>query len=302
MPFRVKETLPPSPTVQIFFSGLILLLPDSTGSACDVAIHRRSPEHHLTIEVREKMRGAVGTTTDRIIMRHVGPLEFDALINVPSAIEGVRKYIPTESFDRAATGPEPHPNDFRWIIDLASDTEFHGPTLNRDRIDNAGVNPHIRITDGVFYTARKTDPTEVKITRKKGRKLDNETQGPILPDLPLRSIAAIIGANIYLNDTNKMELTWRENGERRTLRLSKPPAASAVDHYEIYIINDPLFTDPTQQFPTHDEFEEFYKVVDVFKSARFALAVEMITQGGGGAPPPSLGTPTIPCMPITHGG
>jgi hypothetical protein len=285
----------PAPTVKIFFSGLLLLEPDEAGSVCDVGVHRSSPAHTFSIEVREKHQDT--NIPDIVKMRHVGPVEFGSvtspttgepigiLIDVASETSaGVRKFCPTDVFNR--TGQDTDPRDLRWAIDFASD-EFHGHRLDTDAF---GLKPGIQITDAVFYTALRTDEAKTSVTR---------IGGVSLPDpADFHRIAAIIGANIYLSEGSKVTLDWRENGEPQHLELPKPDVSGI--YYEIYIINDPPYTDE-QKPATHDEFKEYYKVIqDVPTGEQFDLIIE--PRGPASPQPPSLGTPTIPCMSGMNGG
>jgi hypothetical protein len=281
MPFREALVLPPNPTVRIFLQGQLLLEPNASGSRCDLGVNRCAPDHRFSMEVRQKMTDP--DSPDIILMRHVGPLmhggfEMEA---DPPGIDGVQKFVPADVFLRVAN--QGHPRDFRWIVDLAN-TEFHNGRLT---VNGTATEPNIRIRDGIFYTALRSDPTRVRVTRKGGN----------LPDLQNFRIASMIGVNIYLRPGKAFKLSCRQNGVEQILRLEKPENGSEIKSYEIWINNDPLYVDPNSS-PVHSELAQYYRVIDSVEVAGVAAAdfkrFDLEFDRVAGSP---LGTPTIPCMP-----
>lgn len=284
------SSLPLDPTVKIILQGHLILEPESDGSKCNVGISRCSPDHTFSIEVREKMKD--GSAPDIIRMRNRGMLEpYGVRINLyPPSIEGIRMYTPGD-FDRSY--PNSDPNDFRWIVDLAS-REFHNNPLE---VDGPGTQPRITIHDGLFYTLATTDPNLVKVTRTGGG----------LDPLPLYRIALLLGVNIY---GYEVSLKFAKDGVVKELRMKRQPST----YYEVWINNDPSFSnpDPTdQELATHRELREYYRAINglivpdpedpgVFITdpyfERFELQFERLRGQ------PGLGSPTIPCMPIGNGG
>ena len=289
MPYKDSTTLPDDPTVKIFLQGQLILEPQDNFT-CDIGVNRCAPSHELSIEVRQRMRNP--DSPDIILMRQLGKLEPSGVeIDVePTSANGVKRFVPSVQFarDQNADG-----GDFRWLVDLTS-AEFHDAEVV---VNGNDTEPNIKIRDGIFYTALRTDPTVVTVTRTGGDK----------PDLDLYRVAALVGVNIYLpDDTVKFKLTFTQNGERQNMVLAKPPAASGIKCYEIRINNDPLYIDPTLDLATHQELKEYYKVIDgVFVDdepvdfKRFELLFGR--PAARGAETPDLGTPTIPCMPIGGG-
>jgi hypothetical protein len=215
---------------------------------------------------------------DIILMRHLGTLEPEDL-TIQAGNEGVTRFVPDLPFG--------HPNDFRWLIDLAG-PNFHDCDVV---IDGTGTEPNVIIKDGLFYTAARTDESKLRVTRNGGGK----------NPLPLGAVAAIVGVNIYLRG-QKLTLTWTQDGEEETLILPLSDAPPNVSDYEIRIVNDPPYVDPESDVSDHDEFKEYYKVVekliidgnDVEDFPHFKLKFEKLRR-------PGLGSPTIPCMPIGNG-
>jgi hypothetical protein len=296
MPFRNSDlpTLPNSPTVKVFLQGQLILEPARDGSKCDVGINRCTPDHHFSIEVRQRMINS--QRPDVILMRHLGTLEGLGIeIDlVPASINGVRKFVPTEEFKRDAKLPDdsPEAQDLRWMVDLANE-EFHNAELI---VNGNGTSPNIQIKDGLFYSAMRTDEN-LSVTRTGG--------GEGTAELELHRVASIVGVNIY---GDKVILRFTNNGKNEKLELAK----TRDSFYEIRVINDPPFIDPKldpSTLPTHRELKEYYKVIDalvvpdpeepgevkeITDFPRFELRLKKNDM-------PNLGSPTIPCMPVGSG-
>ena len=301
MPFNPTQNLDPNPDVRIFFSGLLMLKP-SENDSCEVFVHSSAPRHYLTIEVRRKQTGR----PDEVMMRHVGPLSFMENPNSNTdPIHGmeIRKVSESElggggvkSFDPTEPQPEGAPDRLSLAIDLAG-AKFHNgnPPLRRDGterfldVDPLGARPSILLTDGTLYTAAKTRP-ELTLTLK-------DTNGKTVRDLD--PFASLIGAGISLDGESIVTVAWSQQGKRETLSLVKKPGT----YYEIYIINDPLFENdsiPTPDNPKHDEFKEYYKVLQVPSDRQFRLDVKLPDPAA--AAPADRGSTRTPCMSVILGG
>lgn len=288
MPFNTTPAFPPEdpgPDVQIFLHGLLMLRPDQKGTVCEVGVHRLSLQHKLSVEVRVK-----GTVPpDPPLLRLAGTLDSDGLIIgvstgnvVGDASHGVSKFISSAGeLDR--NDPSSNPSDFRWSLDLQKLDPKQPPMLVMD----SGISPSIKIMDGLFFTARRTNPADVEV------KLTNVGN----PDIPLNSVARIIGANIYLQKGEQLMLKWFGEGETKTLIL---PKKKAIDRPAlIYIDNSPALM-PSQ--PDHSEFAEYFKVITNATTAtrQFDVAFQLIGNGVLGGIP--HGTDRAPCMPAVVGG
>lgn len=284
MPFTPTGDLPENPAVRIFFSGLMILEPTADGKSCEVFVHRSAPAHHLTIEVRRKR----ASFPDEIMMRHVGPLTFGVTLSedpdarpihgffihkVTDGEKGVRRYNPVEPPQQGM------PESLGLAIDMEG-AQFHNGSVGP--VDELGGRPSIFLDDGTFYTAAKTRP-ELEIKLKKNG----------APDQPLAPFASLIGANIYLDDNSSAVLRFRHQGRFETLELTNPaPGVS----YEIYIVNDPLYENDSEDEPKHDEFKEYYKILpDVPTSEQFRL-------DSSTPPQAERGTTKAPCMSVLIGG
>jgi len=283
MPFTPVQELPEgSPSVRIFLTGQLILQPNDTSDTCEVFVNRSAPNHHLTIEVREKFAGE----PDFILMRHHGPLEFYDPDDLVSGLEISRERPenstePPSKVAKYNGPPTPYGEALNLAIDLTRQGFHAGKKLP---IDHQCARPSIMIKDGIFHTAAKTSEN-IEVKLKKGEKA--------VRDLP--AFASVIGANIYLKEGEKLHIAWREMGMSRTLSLKKPAAGVS---YEVYIINDPLYDDPEEAI-AHDEFAEYYKILPSVNTAdRLKLEVKVLAP----VPDDPRGSARTPCMPVVVGG
>jgi hypothetical protein len=279
MPFNIVTTLPPaSPSLTVFFRGLLILSPNADGT-CSVGVHYKSAGHALWIDV-----DVVDLTDPQNPIRTnlfsvPGPLKVrDFLIEVdPPTNNGVTKYVPTVTDDQ----------DFSLVLDPAGPV-FHNQTLT---LDPTGTKYGIHLTEGVLHTARRTKESDVTIKRVWGNK----------PDLDLHSIASLVGANIYLDNGSSVVLSWDQRGTQ-TVPLPKPPSNFK---YEVVVYNDP---DPPNPNP-HSEFKEYYKVLRKSSGAQFPpgeqfdLDITPHTLAHGALLKfTPFASDRIPCMAVNNGG
>lgn len=269
MPFTPTATLDPGPDVKIFFTGL-LILESLSNNTCEVYVNRRSPDHHLSIEVRRKQAGQ----PDVIMMRHIGPLAYTApvppgtpprygfAIRVSPNPVGIQGYNGGSTAEGKSLGLAF--NMFR-IHDVATGL-----------VEPMGGRPSILINEGVFYSAATF--TRGAILQKKR----NGSQPKSQPEF-----TNIIGANIYLTAGRVVTLSWRQNGRDVLLNLEK----SATNTYEIYINNEPLYEDESPTVPfVHDEFAEYYKILPAIPlDEQFTLTFPQPQN-------PDRGSTRAPCM------
>jgi hypothetical protein len=286
MPFNTTQVFPseePGPDVQIFLHGLLLLRPDENSKVCEVGVHRLSLQHKLSVEVRVK-----GTVPpDPPLLRLAGTLDSAGLIIgvttgdvVGDASLGVSKFV-TDNGELDHDDPNNDERDFRWALDLQKLDPQQPPMLLMTR----GISPTIKIMDGLFYTARRTNPSDVEVI------LTNVGNA----DRPLKSVARIIGANVYLKDGEQLILKWFGEGETKTLTI---PKKKAIDRPAlIYIDNSPALM-PSQ--PDHSEFAEYFKVITNTTAATRRFNVDFRLKGGNGGV--SHGTDRAPCMSAVVGG
>jgi len=286
MPFTQVPELPNQPpTVRIFLTGQLMLQPDAESKSCEVFVNRSAPNHQLTVEVREKRPGQ----PDAILMRHHGPLEFrqaeapvdGLLIKRIAFSETEGTFVPAGSIGMYTGAATQFGEALNLAIDLRSEG-FH--PSNEMKVDFDSARPSILIQDGIFHTAFKFSPANVKVKLTRGTE----------PPRPLEPFASLIGANIYLNANEFLVMNWRDLGLSRTLSL-KPKTDGTT--YEVYIINDPLYENEEEP-KGHDELAQYYKVLPSVSTAdRFKMEVEFTQPVAG-----DRGTSKSPCMPVVVGG
>jgi hypothetical protein len=270
MPLTPTDTLPPNPDVRIFFSGLMIIDADNAGETCEVFVNRAALNHHFSVVVREKRIDR----PDVVLMRL--PCEFsflpDLTGNQTVGLEILAN--PHKGLAMYTGAPQPDGSEtFRLAIDLES-TMFHGKSIEVDE----GGRPSILLNSGIFYAAERTMPQMV-INLKRGGSVQQ-----------LGSFANLIGANISLGDKETLTIRWLDVGVVRALQLKRKEGST----YEIYINNDPLFVDP-EAGEAHDEFKEYYKILDsIPPEERFELKVDPKSS--------PKGTPRTLCMTVVKGG
>lgn len=285
MPFtQVSEMPSQTPTVRIFLTGQLMLQPDAESKSCEVFVNRSAPNHHLTVEVREKRPGQ----PDAILMRHHGPLEF----REPNSVDGLLikhiafsdetgELVPAGNMGMYTGAPTAFGEALSLAIDLRGEG-FH--PSNEMRVDFDSARPSILIQDGIFHTAFKFSPEKIKVKLARGTEKRD-----------LEPFASLIGANVYLNAGEFLVINWRDLGLSKTLSLTKPKQDETT--YEIYIINDPLFEDEEEP-KAHDELAQYYKVLpSVATEDRFKMEVEFVQPVAS-----DKGTSKSPCMPVLVSG
>jgi hypothetical protein len=287
MPFKPKlfsEMPGGTPDVLIVFHGQLLLRSEN-GTDCEVGVNPIASSHNLSIEARMKRRNA----TDRIRMRHLGPLHFRPSEGMSISVAGnmaqpsAFKLVTLEPIDyEHGTGRE---DDFRWILNLEGGL-FHGEELHPAVFPSQNV---IRLQEGEYYfrTAARSEP-RYQYRRMNGNK----------PEFVFRTIGGIASASVFLQENQAVVLRWQDGTRERdrTLTLSK----MADTFYEIYIENTPLFLDEPRQadLPNMDELAEYYKVIPQIPAGnrRFKLVPELYPGEG------DRGSPDIPCQVMTLDG
>lgn len=268
MTFTPVFTLDPNPVVRVLFSGLSIIKPEANGSTCEAFVHRTALDHVASIEIRLKR-----PNQNDVVIARIGPLEFavtapgapainHGFLLVTTQAEGIRGY------DGSPTA------EGQSLLHLGAIDLFN---LHRGKtaVDAPVGRPSIFMNDAVFYSAEMTDPELIIDLYRNGVKV-----GPMTP------FASLIGANIY----NPTTATWREHGNVRTIKLNPLPNGA---HYEIYVINDPLFQPPLLPGEQpHDELQEYYKLLSqVPQGEQFHMVFVHI-------PVDDRGSTRTPCMTV----
>ena len=280
--------------VQIIFDGQLMMRSD--GQGCDVAVNPIATGHTLSIEARIKRDGE----TDRIAMRHLGPLNFR--LSSEGQPEGMRIEVVGGAAPAApaafklvtANGPldlknpaeGTRPDDFRWMLNLEG-PQFHNAVLNAPIFGSQNV---IRLRNGEYY---------FRTAARVGRRFRYRRSGGGQGEATFGSIGVVAAASVFLADSQALVMHWQDGTREddRVLTLDKVPGT----HYEIYIENSPLFLDPPTpaELASRDELIEYYKLlpgVPAFPlGRRFRLVPEPAPVPDDG----DLGSPSVPCQVVT---
>lgn len=263
MPFTPSKTLDPNASVRIFFIGLNILAA-TEDNKCQVYVHKTSPPHTLSIEVRRKRKGK----PDVLMMRHLGKLNSVGLDPKNGLLIHTNLGEGVETGVQAYNGDEESPEGFR-LSDAFSLKKLLGVTPD---IDPKGALPGISINHGTFYTADKFT----------GRAKINKNDGTVTE---LTEVPTILGANIYLspqNDEHAVTLIWRQQGADVHL----PLVPSRDSSYEIYIINEPLFVPDEPTSLRHGEFTEYFKILrNVPRNQQFEIEFIDVPERGSNRTP-----------------
>ena len=278
MAFKPVNDLPPNPNVRIFFVGQLILEPLINAQACEVYINRSAPDHHLSIEVRQKKINR----PDEIVMRHFGPLPFTHIqrgvpprhgmfIEVVDSAPTPTPPPPPRPLVHAYNGANPSPEGEE--LDLALNM-FRIHDVACDPVEPIGGRPSILIKGCTFYTA-DTFPAGATLRKRRSGAWPK----------PQPKFAGIIAANFYLTATQRVVMRWQLNGRDILFPFPKLPGQT----HEIYVSNEPLFQEESIQSPfSHDEFGEFYKILrNVPNHEQFVLEI-----------PPDRGSLRTPCMSV----
>ena len=289
MPFRPKlfTDMPAgTPDVLIVFHGQMLLRSED-GTNCEVGINPIASNHVLSVEARMKRADA----TDRVRMRHLGPLHFRPSEGMSISVAGnmaapaAFKLVTLDPIDYV-NGTGTREDDFRWILNLEGGL-FHGDELNPPIFPSQNV---IKLHDGEYYfrTAARSEP-RYQYRRMNGGK----------PETIFRFIGAIASASVFLQENQGLVIRWQDGTQERDRTLTLSKMADTV--YEVYIENTPLFLDEPRQadLPNFDELVQYYKVIPQIPptpNRRFKLVPELRP---GEA---DQGSPEIPCQVMTLDG
>jgi len=272
MPFTPQPTLPPDPSVRIFWIGLNILA-EGPDNGCQTFVDHISKPHKLSIEVRRKRHGK----PDQLMMRHLGPLVFTGAD--PDHKQGliIQTDIPAnQKRVTAYDGTEPSDQGFR----LSDTFKLTDHLSTKPKVIEASALPGILVDNGVLYTADKVT-VKAQLKPTSGTPTD------------LTEVSTIIGCNIYLDPAvpgQMVSLFWKQEGKEVHLPLKQSPNFS----YEIYIINEPLFEENSPGPPTHGEFTEYFKILSNVKPGE-EFEIEFLEDI------PDKGSTRTPCLSILLG-
>lgn len=291
------SALKPDPQVTLYFSGLILMAYRNQDkiNRMEAGVHSTAPDHQFKIIVEKITRTGISIfeTGFDPTSSGAGTIEFNLFNDQGGPANPSVNFYQNNPFDRDRFskffgnddfGPVSIDDlrDFRWVIDFESH-HLHNRPLN---VDHTALTPRIHINNGTFYTARRTSTTFNRIRVENGDpKICN-----------FGGVAHVIGVNVHYDATQYARLKISDE-IILTLRYE------AGTHYKVAFINDP--TD--QDDPDHNDFKEYYSVIDVDEAEQFNLCPfgdepedclernKSQTTQNKRPDPPSGGTDRVPC-------
>lgn len=137
----IGNSLPETPTIQMFFSGIMGFRYDAQNQKCEIGIHHGSATHKLKVKVEENPNRTIYETP---------PSGFGVRTTIEFGILGKPSNV---SFFQVGsqlnrTNRNTNSNDFRWLFDVEDD-DFYGFRLPlKERV----YRKKLTIGNGVFYT------------------------------------------------------------------------------------------------------------------------------------------------------
>jgi len=226
--------------VTVSFAGL-LALRSGAGESLEIGVHRFSRVHTFQVMLVVKKPNR----PPRLIRLLTGPLTADLEMSVvPNPATRFRVFASAaaaDPFDRSANPADNNELslDYRWA--------FNARSLPRhETVDfNNGGQPIAKLNTGVLYTSTLTRPSlQLK-----------QVCGGVETDL--HRIAADLAVAIDLTGSSKFLIAWSELGEVQEPVVLPRPGDPAGTLYSVVLLNDPPMSNP----PTHDELNEYYKIL-----------------------------------------
>lgn len=197
---ETPNVIPHGANVILGFHGLMCFCHrhNHADKNCEIGIYNGSPDHKLSITVY-----AVAPSFDppysmdmRPYFKVAGPFGTDETGNEKNEVVqfDVEKPVVSGVKYFQEGGPRDDPHNFRLILDLEGDF-YPGVELKKMK-DLFG--PRLRVDHGLFYTLC---PSRTKFSR-----VEVNTPGDLTP---LGSVARMVGANIYLQDSGSVTLKMK---------------------------------------------------------------------------------------------
>lgn len=269
MTFPITHDLPfTMPFLTVNFSGL-LLLKATSGTTCEIGIHRKSPPHNLEIALDVTFPDGTILPTEKLVTGHLQGKWFSLNATLPTQ-PGVWAYQADYPFYRSKGTDDTY--DFRWSVDLEGD-EFYREQLSAS---DSKVHPGMRMNNGVFYAARLTDETKVMIVRN----LKSKNYG-------MSNIAGMLAAAVDVQGGGRIDLDWKNN--HLVLPRQGDPQGTK---YKLMISNE-----PPSYTPEEDELKNYHTALKkkngatIPESEKWHLLVSPIHSW-------LENTDEIPCMPV----
>jgi len=230
---------------------------------CEVGVHKFSQIHkfQVMLVVKKEQQPPV------LIRLLDGPLQrMFSITLLPDPLTGVKVYERDQQvFNRADANNDRL--DSRWKINMKAFPN-HG---NADF--NDGAQPVATLNVGVIYASNLSRDGLRPVLKKGPTKVQDLYR------------VADLAAEIPLQGNSRVTLAWHDHGQAQTLELPRAgEEQEAGTTYTVVLLNDPAISSPA----SHDELEEYYKVLGINENDRLSLIYETNPKSD-----------EIPCLPVT---
>jgi len=242
--------IPGNSTVTIYFTGLLVFCFNKDKKHCQIGIHSQSDDHELKIRIVKKRDNTfIDSVQNLTIPHHMIREGSDLWLDVESS-SPARQHLAERYLVGDYSKPPTDPQDFRHVIDLEGEHFYNRQLKIKKRV----LNPSLFVCDGLFYTARLTSVSyQTFVADATGNAHKHGGQGPAIASIG--KVAAYVGANIYLSDSNEaVVLRAGQNGSK----LFSLKRQNDETSYEITLENG-----PAPNVPAGDHFAYFYDAVDL---------------------------------------
>jgi len=261
---RLKDSvmpIPPSPTITIYFKGLLAFCFGEEFKYCQVGIHTKANGHEVKVSVYKKWEnrivGAVPVLTfSHEMIRRSSDLWLDVEGEAPPKQQTAAPYIVN---DQGAAVVDDQ--DFRHVVDLEGENFYDRPLKIKDGV----LTPSLFIGKGLFYTAALTShgyktvlAPAVNDQHYHAHPTTEANDHGHVSGRRIGRIAKDIGANIYL-DHPSQAIVLRTGGQEgaELFRLGNEEGVT----YEVTIDNGDNGLSPPLYPGNHFGF--YYDAIDL---------------------------------------
>jgi hypothetical protein len=251
-------SVPPNPTVTIYFRGLLGFCFGEESKYCQVGFHTKANNHEVKVSIYKKRGNRIISAVPTLRLGHeMIRRSSDLWLNVEGEIPP--KQQTAEPYIVNGQGSTLIDNqDFRHVADLEGENFYNRQLKIKDGV----LTPSLYINRGLFYAAALTEHGYKTVLADSAvEDLDRHAHPPAgaggqghVQGRRIGKIATEIGANIYLDDASQaVVLRAGEKGGAELFRFNREEDTT----YEVTIENYDT------QAPTGNDFGYYYDAVDL---------------------------------------
>lgn len=251
-------SVPPNPTVTIYFKGLLAFCFGEEFKYCQVGFHTKANNHEVKVSIYKKLGNRIISAVPTLRVGHEmicrsSDLWLDVEGEAPPKQQTAEPYIVNGQGSAMIDD-----QDFRHVADLEGENFYN----RRLKIKAGVLTPSLYINKGLFYAAALTDHG-YKTVLAESTVIDLDHHAPPatgdgslgrVQDRRIGRVAREVGANIYLDDASQaVVLRAGEKGDAELFRFNREEDTS----YEVTIENYDT------QAPIGNDFGYYYDAVDL---------------------------------------